>query len=353
MRRNNKLRLTLLILLIVLFLLSFFFKNKTVFNTYENYLFLPYQQLRSFILNNIPFSVGDILYLLVMVLLLVSIFRLFKFTILYRSRRNKLNKLLATSVVSLLFLYILYFYSWGANYTRTKIWRPTEDTAWTRTHLEALNDTLINSLNVLSYTEEHHGLAEMNAKVRKVYKDRISERVPRLMVKPTLFGNAIYYFGIQGYYNPITGEAQFARSLPSFMWGFVIAHEMAHQTGIAAEGEANFMAYVMCVKSEDPQLQYSGYFNLFLYANRELARYDSATAANKRNLLQSGVIEHLKRLEAHRMQYKSIFRGTILSIYNWMLQSQGQAKGLKSYGDITRLVYLWERAGEPEIRLYH
>lgn len=352
MRRDNKLKLTFLILLIFLFLLSFFFKDTTVFDTYENYLFLPYQQLRSYILNNIPFSVGDILYLLVACILLISIFRFFRFSILYKSRKGKLNKLLATSVVSLLSVYVLYFYSWGANYTRAKIWKPTEDTVWTRPHLEALNDTLIHSLNILDHTEEDHSLAKMNAKVRSVYKDRISERVPGLMVKPSLFGNAIYYFGIQGYYNPITGEAQFARSLPPFMWGFVIAHEMAHQTGIAAEGEANFMAYVMCVKSEDVQLQYSAYFNLFLYANRELARYDSAAAADKRDLLRPGVIEHLKTLEAHRMQYKSIFRGTVLSIYNWMLRSQGQAKGLKSYGDITRLVYLWEKAGEPDVRPY-
>lgn len=350
---RSKWKFALLILPALLFLLSFFFKNDAIFSLYERYCFLPYQQLRSRILNVVPFSVGDILYTLLFLILLFSIGRLISYLIRWRSKKTQLRQLVLRSIVSLSVVYLLYFYSWGANYARDKIWQPATDTAWSMEQLLALNDTLIRSLNVLPDYDHTLNLNETNLRVRKVYESYWGNRVPDLQVKPSLFGSSMYYIGIQGYYNPLTGEAQFAQSLPVFMWGFVLAHEMAHQTGVAAEGEANFIAYVMCVKSQDQSLKYSAYFNLLLYANRELSRKDSVLAEQKLNLLKPEVLKDMEELEAMRGKYKSVFKGTALAIYNWMLQSQGQKKGLRSYSDISRLVYLWEQAQEPEIRLYH
>ncbi|OJV55300.1 MAG: hypothetical protein BGO31_20400 [Bacteroidetes bacterium 43-16] len=350
---RSKWRTALLILLALLLLLSFFFKNSTIFSIYERYCFLPYQQLRSWILNVIPFSVGDILYSLLFLVLLFTIIRLISYLLQWKRKKRQLRDLLLRSVVSLSVVYLLYFYSWGANYARHKIWQPTTDTAWSIDQLAALNDTLISSLNILPDYDHSLGLQETNTLVKHAYENYWGNRVPELKVKPSLFGSSMYYIGIQGYYNPLTGEAQFAKSLPVFMWGFVLAHEMAHQTGVAAEGEANFMAYVMCVKSGHQSLKYSAYFNLLLYANRELSRKDSLMAAQKLDLLRPEVRKDMAELEEMRGKYKSVFKGTALAIYNWMLQSQGQKKGLKSYSDISRLVYLWENAQEPQISLYY
>lgn len=350
---RSKWKVALVVLLALLFLLSFFFKNDTIFSLYERYCFLPYQQLRSWLLNRVPFSVGDILYSLLFIVLVISLGRLCSYLIRWRRKKAELRKLLLRSIVSLSVVYLLYFYSWGANYARNRIWQPTTDTAWSLEQLTALNDTLISSLNILPDYDQTLSLKETNALVKNVYEGYWGKSVPDLQVKPSLFGSSMYYIGIQGYYNPLTGEAQFAQSLPVFMWGFVLAHEMAHQAGVAAEGEANFMAYVMCVKSKHESLKYSAYFNLLLYANRELARKDSVLAEQKLNLLKPEVLQDMEELKTMRGQYKSIFKGTALAIYNWMLQSQGQKKGLKSYSDISRLVYLWEHAQEPEIKLYH
>ncbi|RYD97854.1 MAG: DUF3810 domain-containing protein [Sphingobacteriales bacterium] len=350
---RSKWKPALILLLAFLFLLSFFFKNDTIFSLYERYCFLPYQQLRSRLLNVVPFSLGDILYSLLFLVLLISVIRLITYLVRWRQKKAELRKLVLRSIVSLSAVYLLYFYSWGANYARNKIWQPTTDTAWSLEQLSALNDTLINALNLLPDYDQTLGLKETNVLVKNVYEGYWGKSVPDLQVKPSLFGNAMYYIGIQGYYNPLTGEAQFAQSLPVFMWGFVLAHEMAHQTGVAAEGEANFMAYVMCVKSRNESLKYSAYFNLLLYANRELSRKDAVLATQKLNLLKPEVVKDMEALKEMRGKYKSIFKGTALAIYNWMLQSQGQKKGLKSYSDISRLVYLWEQAHEPQIRLYH
>ncbi len=351
---RSKWKLALVSLLLLLFILSFFFKNDTIFHLYEQYCFFPYQRLRSLILNLIPFSVGDILYSLLFVVLISSIVRLISYLIRWRRKKTEFRKLVLRSIASLSVIYLLYFYSWGANYARDKIWRPKTDTVWSLEQLSALNDTLISSLNLLPDYDHTLDLNETNVLVKKVYEGYWGKKnVPELQVKPSLFGSAMYYIGIQGYYNPLTGEAQFAQSLPLFMWGFVLAHEMAHQTGVAAEGEANFMAYVMCVKSQNESLKYSAYFNLLLYANRELSGKDSVLAEQKLHALKPEVLRDIEELKTMRSKYKSVFRGTALAIYNWMLQSQGQKKGLKSYSDISRLVYLWEKAREPEIKLYH
>lgn len=352
--KKQGLKIAIITCLLLLLLLSFFMKNPQLFSFYEQFVFLPYQQFRSAIFNIIPFSFGDIFYAFLLVVLLFSLFRLFRFLFRWKKQKIEVGKCFFRSVASLLFIYVLYFYSWGANYNRAKLWVPSqEDTVWNTEKLVALNDTLINALNIIQLDKNKStSLPEMNKKVRAVYQNNLGKQTPDLQVKSTLLGNMIFYLGIQGYYNPFSGEAQFAKSLPQFMWGFVIAHEMAHQAGIAAEGEANFMAYVMCTKSNDLDLKYSAYFNLFLYANRELERTDSVLAAQKLQLLKPKNLENINNLKQFRLQFKSVFRGTALSIYNWMLQSQGQSKGLKSYGDISRLVYFWEAGGEPDVQLY-
>src|SRR5690606_41266297 len=73
-------------------------------------------------------------------------------------------------------------------------------------------------------------------------------------------------------------ESQFSRFIPPFMHPFVISHEMAHQTGIAAEDDANLVAYLIGVQSDDRAFQYSSYFNLFLYAYGDLKIKDSCRA---------------------------------------------------------------------------
>ena len=40
---------------------------------------------------------------------------------------------------------------------------------------------------------------------------------------------------------------------------------MAHQRGIARENEANFLAYLVCISSDDPYMQYAGYLNMYEY----------------------------------------------------------------------------------------
>jgi hypothetical protein len=75
------------------------------------------------------------------------------------------------------------------------------------------------------------------------------------------------WLGIGGLYNPFTGEANFNALQPDFDLPYSIAHEKAHQCGIAREDEANFVAFLVCSHSTNPFVRYSGYLNALRVVN--------------------------------------------------------------------------------------
>lgn len=75
--------------------------------------------------------------------------------------------------------------------------------------------------------------------------------------KPSIFKHAISYTGILGYYNPFTAEAQYNPNLPNTYIPFTLSHESAHQLGYAREQEANFIGYLIGIHSTNIELRYS------------------------------------------------------------------------------------------------
>ncbi len=99
---------------------------------------------------------------------------------------------------------------------------------------------------------------------------KLSETYPFLQkldapVKQIMLSDFMTYTHISGVYTFFTGEANLNTNYPYFVNVYTTAHEMAHQRGIARENEANFLAYLVCITSDDPYMQYSGYLNMYEY----------------------------------------------------------------------------------------
>lgn len=77
--------------------------------------------------------------------------------------------------------------------------------------------------------------------------------------KPVYFSGLMSRFGVAGVYSPFTGEPNYNTLQPDCDLPFAVAHEMAHQRGYAREDEANFIAFLVCTKSSNPYVRYSGY----------------------------------------------------------------------------------------------
>ena len=71
--------------------------------------------------------------------------------------------------------------------------------------------------------------------------------------------------GLLGMYTYYTGESNVNVDYNDYNLVFTCAHEMAHQRGLSKEDEANFIAFLVCLESDDPYINYCGYLNMFEY----------------------------------------------------------------------------------------
>jgi hypothetical protein len=132
------------------------------------------------------------------------------------------------------------------------------------------------SMMPYSYSEMNDLLLTAYQKACEKYDfiDDFSSRI-----KPVMLSEPMSYTHITGVYSFFTGEANVNVNFPGYTVPFTAAHELAHQRGIAREDEANFIAFLVCMESNDPYIRYSACLNLYEYvlsalrsANTELYR---------------------------------------------------------------------------------
>ena len=74
---------------------------------------------------------------------------------------------------------------------------------------------------------------------------------------------------MQGYYFPFSMEANYNAEMYIMNKPFTMCHELAHTKSYIMEDEANFLAYLACVNSDDMVFNYSGYLGILNYVNNE------------------------------------------------------------------------------------
>ncbi len=120
---------------------------------------------------------------------------------------------------------------------------------------------------------------EMSRRLMKAYDSACDEYgfVQRLnsRLKPVMLSDAMSYTHITGVYTFFTGEANINVAFPDYTIPYTAAHELSHQRGVAREDEANFMAFLVCARSEDDYIRYCAYLNLYEYVASALYRADS------------------------------------------------------------------------------
>ena len=170
------------------------------------------------------------------------------------------------------FLLWAFLLTFGLNYQRPLLFELLGyERRRAETHeLEALGGEIVRGVNE-NYIEAHAGgrAAPGNLEILALLKETF-ETTPELGLlpggeftrpKPVYFSGLLTRVGISGFYFPFTGEPNYNADAPDFQIVFSMAHEMAHQRGVARESEANFVAYLVCVNSRDPFVRYSGYRN--------------------------------------------------------------------------------------------
>src|SRR5690606_20246742 len=199
-------------------------------------------------------------------------------------RKSKhLTRSLLNFVSFLIFLFLL---MWGYNYQRIPVYQQIslepgllspdellEEMKWTHDALSRIRMEVTSDTHAI---EETIPYPRLEKKVGKEMQEILLELgfdgrgYPR--TKEFYPAGFMRRMGILGIYFPFTGESYIDPTLHDLEKPFTVAHEMAHSFGITNEGEANFISWVVGVKSAEALLQYSAQLQLFRYQLNELYR---------------------------------------------------------------------------------
>lgn len=157
-------------------------------------------------------------------------------------------------------------------------------------------------------------------------------------IKPVILSEPMSYTHITGIYTFFTGEANLNVNFPDYSLPFTAAHELAHQRGFAREKEANFIAFLVCILSDQPYTRYSGYVNLVEYLSNALY---SADRERWEEVFYSLDPRIRYEMQAYNDFYDKYKDNTVADISNAVndtyLKVQGQTEGTKSYGLVVDL----------------
>lgn len=112
-------------------------------------------------------------------------------------------------------------------------------------------------------------------------------------VKPVTLSEPMTYTHISGIYSYFTGESNININYPDFVIPYTAAHELSHQRGVSRENEANFVAFLVCMESDDPYIRYSGYLNMYQYMANAVASVSYEKYADLAGMLDDGVKKEL------------------------------------------------------------
>lgn len=216
--------------------------------------------------------------------------------------------------------------------------------------LEYATEYVIGQINELSaqiqYGEDGfsimpYDLKTMNEKLIQAYSsfaqkhDFINSFKSKL--KPVMLSEAMSYAHITGVYSFFTGESNLNVNFPDYTIPFTAAHELSHQRGIAREDEANMMAFLVSIESNDVYIRYCAYVNMFEYLISALSKADKTLARARWKTLPENVYrEQLAYSEFFKKYEKSVTSQVSGAVNDAYLKGQG-TEGKKSYGMVVDL----------------
>ncbi len=195
-----------------------------------------------------------------------------------------------------------------------------------------------------------YGYSKLSEKLVDAYDKVIEEysfisRFPS-RVKPVMLSEPWTYTHIAGVYTYFTGEANINTNFPDYTLPYTAAHEMAHQRGIAREDEANFVAFLVCIASDDEYIRYSGYINLYEYVANALYSADKDAYAEVRSGLDAKARVEMSAYSAFFDKYRENVAANVTeTVNNTYLTIQG-TPGTKSYGMVVDLAVAYILSGK-------
>ena len=163
-------------------------------------------------------------------------------------------------------------------------------------------------------------------------------------VKPMYFSRLMSWMDFTGFYCAYTGESNVNIDSPTCLLPSTVAHELAHQRGIASEQECNFLAVLASTASGNPAYVYSGWLMGYIYLGNALYSHDPDTYWAIRESLPETVRADLAWNNAYWARFRdSAAQKVSNKVYDSVLKAYGDQRGIQSYGTVVDLLVVYYR----------
>ena len=295
-----------------------------------------------------PFSLFEMCLILAPALAVILIVAL------VRTKRGRVWRVRAVScLVGVIFiLYSLYALMLGIGYKTSPLSEKMDldpNPEVSGEELYRLTEYIVDEINALApnidftdgETRMGYSLDELSSKLSLAY-ETLEQKYSFIdssftRIKPVALSSVMSDMGIMGIYGYFTGEANINISYPDYTVPFTAAHEMAHQRGVARENEANFIAYLVCIESDDEYIRYSGYLGLFEYLASALYYTDKAGYETLVSSLADCVVSDIRASNAITREHQDSFINKFMDKVNDLYLKSNGTEGSISYSYVTRL----------------
>ena len=309
---------------------------------YSRGLFPLLQRVLTSASNAVPFALFDVLWIGGVACAAVLAYRRIR----AHGWRAGAIRVVVTLVCAAVLVYLAFLAGWGLNYRRVPLVDKVifDERRVTPEAHEQLGDRAVTLLNTY-YGAAHERPVDLTA-LRTAFHDahRALGGTPIVPGRPktTLLGWYFHKASIAGMTDPFFLETMLAPDLLEVERPFVIAHEWAHLAGYADESEANYLAYLACLRG-DAAARYSAGLMLIGYAGG---------SRKSRNALQIGPRIDLFAIRHRYAQTSGALRFAARESYDKYLKANRVERGIESYDAVVQLILGTEvdSLGNPRLR---
>lgn len=359
MRELLKLRRNYLLLLSPLSIILIYLSKKSVFfaeQIYARNLYRWLSQCISLVTGIIPISIAELLIFILPIIFIILLTRSIKSIIQDRLNRKVhaikgcLNFLCIISVVLFSFTMLggLNYYRYSfSHYSNLEIGKYTVEELYGLTKKLAVQ---ANDLRGKIPTEDEDGVFKLSIgkyqlarEANKAMKE-FSKEYPVFSgrygpPKPILLSSLMSRTEITGIFIPFTMEANVNVHVPDYLIPSTMFHEMAHQRGFMREDEANYIAYIAGMGSDNVEMMYSSTMLALISSGNALYRQDTGMYFQVRSKYSDGVLKDIRANTEYWAKYEDTVISTVSTRVNdAYLKANAQADGVKSYGRMVDLL---------------
>jgi hypothetical protein len=310
------------------------FPADTIERVYSAGWYLQLQNVLTTATNTLPIAWLD----LAVACLLIAALELVVSRVRKYGPRQAFGRNLITAAGTAAWLYLLFLACWGLNYRRVPLERKLDYDA-SRVTREAAVAFINNAVALLNggYAAAHSARGDLASLERPFADAQIALGATRLAVtgtpKRSLLTHYFRHAAIDGMTDPFFLEIIINPDVLDFERPFVVTHEWAHLAGYANEEEANFVAWLTCVRG-NALARYSAW----------LAAYEHALAALPRNereglnQLDAGPLQDLEAMAARYATSSPVVRKAARGVYDEYLRANRVHEGIASYDAVVRLM---------------